>query len=167
MINSDFNRSYTSLFYDANNPVVKIHDNSFENTFNTDKIYLRALRRTYSRLKKNHQKYNFIFQLFIETIRCKMECKKKRREESKSSYLALRCVIMRRVYLRQTEQCLSSELSPHPSRPLQVIASDRHRPLEHLNGQTLDETRPRFLDRQAPRGSSVPSRHETTALQNS
>lgn len=70
-------------------------------------------------------------------------------------------------YLRQTLQCFSSEPSPHPSRPLQVIASERHLPLSHLNGQNLAAIRPRFRILQAPLGSSLPSLQDTTALQNS
>ena len=72
-----------------------------------------------------------------------------------------------RKYSLQTEQCNSSELSPQPSLPLQVIASDRHLPFPHLKGQNLGPILPRFLVRQAPRGSSLPSLHDTTALQNS
>lgn len=37
--------------------------------------------------------------------------------------------------LRHTLQCCSSLLSPHPSRPEQTIAVERHRPLPHWNGQ--------------------------------
>lgn len=67
----------------------------------------------------------------------------------------------------QTEQCFSSEPSPHPSRPLQAIASERHLPLSHLKGHVLGATLPRYRVRQAPLGSSLPSRQDTTALQNS
>lgn len=71
------------------------------------------------------------------------------------------------VYLLQTLQRFSSEPSPHPSRPLHVIASERHLPLSHLKGQNLALIRPRFRVLQAPLGSSLPSLQDTTALQNS
>ncbi|EZA55433.1 hypothetical protein X777_04394, partial [Ooceraea biroi] len=68
---------------------------------------------------------------------------------------------------RLNEGARAAEPSPHPSRPLQVIASERHLPLSHLNGQNLAEIRPRLRVLQAPLGSSLPSLQDTTALQNS
>lgn len=81
--------------------------------------------------------------------------------------------------LRQTEQCCSSLPSPHPSRPEQTIAELRHRPLPHFSGQyrlpravaKLDGLWNVFvittLDPHKCGGSSLPSRHEMIALQNS
>lgn len=66
------------------------------------------------------------------------------------------------------EQRFSSELSPQPSRPEHTTALERHLPLEHRKGQC-----PKLLTEvfhvavHDVSGSSEPSSHEITALQNS
>mgnify|MGYP006965728002 CR=1 FL=1 len=71
-------------------------------------------------------------------------------------------------HLLQTEHLFSSELSPHPSRPEQTTALDRHLPFVQRNGQYCKlRTDVLQVAVQELLGSSDPSVHEMTALQNS
>lgn len=68
--------------------------------------------------------------------------------------------------LRQTLHWVSSELSPHPSVPVQRTATERHRPFRHWTGQYSPAFFRRYSRLQATSGSSLPSLQSIIELQN-